>query len=474
MFSANAMKFNEIMYDSVDSDTGNEWIELYNDENQSINLDGWKLFEGNANHILYYANGSTTINPRSYAIITSNTSRFLSNNPNFNQTLLKCTFSLSNEGETIVLKNDSVNVKDNVTYSYETGGSENGMTIGLQNKTWRESFSTPGYENEFPIVCDWMVYFDEEYIYSNPSSFNWKTYVEKYEGDKSTLTINRRIEDTFGNIVKQYSELVKNITNMNTFSVSPNLNPGAYLLIAEANPSCNDSDGSDNIAKKLIFVNGQQQTTVTNTTSVNQEEEHEKDSKLEIKKIYDLIDDKAKFGQIIRIRLNVYKGDTRKQTVTMTIEGADKISKETTLTISEKYIEQEITLPIQINPNCNEKYKDGTYEIVVQGLDEEVKKKIEVIGNLKGSCVSETKEITKKTESKTISSSSSNDKNENDPNHAETTTLNKNNFNYAKPYALSTVVFESAQRKSERLLPYFAIGLMSATILFFALPKIVI
>ena len=43
---------NEIMYDLEGTDTGREWIEIYNNSNSSVDLSSYKLFEADTNHEL--------------------------------------------------------------------------------------------------------------------------------------------------------------------------------------------------------------------------------------------------------------------------------------------------------------------------------------------------------------------------------------------------------------------------------------
>ncbi|MBD3249475.1 hypothetical protein GF336_05500 [Candidatus Woesearchaeota archaeon] len=99
-----------------------------------------------------------------------------------------------------------------------------------------------------------------------------------------------------------------------------------------------------------------------------------KESRIDIKNVYDLgADDEAKFGQTIRARVEVYKGDTSKKCIKLWAEDEDgkRISKETRTNIYERYTEYELTLPIHLKPNCNGKYGGGDSLIYAEGLDED-------------------------------------------------------------------------------------------------------
>src|SRR3990167_4620793 len=75
---------NEIMYDLEGTDTGREWIEVYNNSNSSVDISLFKLFEANTNHALSQVGGSTSIGAQSYAIISSDPAKFKIDWPNFN------------------------------------------------------------------------------------------------------------------------------------------------------------------------------------------------------------------------------------------------------------------------------------------------------------------------------------------------------------------------------------------------------
>ncbi len=74
---------NEIMYDVNGSDSGREWVEVYNNGAESINFSKWKLSEGSSNHGLVVAKGSSVISPGEYAIIADNPDTFKIDWPDF-------------------------------------------------------------------------------------------------------------------------------------------------------------------------------------------------------------------------------------------------------------------------------------------------------------------------------------------------------------------------------------------------------
>ena len=168
---------------------------------------------------------------------------------------------------------------------------------------------------------------------------------------------------------------------------------------------------------------------------------------------------------MIRVKIKAYRGDSTKQVVSLWIESSkEKISKVLSFKLLEKYSEQDLTLPVQIFPNCDNKLKSGDYKIIVEGFGEEDSRDIEVYNNIESICG---KQIRTKEEVKEPKTSSKNTDSVKDAASSETLIPQpKNIFNSAKPYALSTVVFESSQRKAEELVPYFIGTIMTLTTLF--------
>lgn len=141
---------NEIMYDPLGSDPGNEWLEIYNNDTIDCDISDWGFFESGTNHRLTLQQGSMTIPSETYAIITDNATNFLINHPGFNGTIIKSSFSLSNDGEYIALKDYSSNVVDGITYNSSYGGNGNNKTLERKGNDWNESLvngGTPGFEN---------------------------------------------------------------------------------------------------------------------------------------------------------------------------------------------------------------------------------------------------------------------------------------------------------------------------------------
>ncbi len=92
-----------------------------------------------------------------------------------------------------------------------------------------------------------------------------------------------------------------------------------------------------------------------------------KESSFEIIDIYDLGSDNiAEFGQVVRVKIDVYRGDNAKSVLRMWVEDEkDKISKESKITIPSRYTQVSLAVPIQLEPNCNEGFDDGDYYVKI-------------------------------------------------------------------------------------------------------------
>lgn len=136
----------EIMYDPTGSDDGREWVEIQNVGASDIDVLGWKFNESNTDHGLVLKQGGTIIPAGGFAVIVDDFNKFLADQ-NFSGIILDSTFSLSNDGEPIAIKNkDKVEV-DSVAYSKTQGAAGNGNSLQKTNSGWISASPTPGSLN---------------------------------------------------------------------------------------------------------------------------------------------------------------------------------------------------------------------------------------------------------------------------------------------------------------------------------------
>jgi len=146
--SASSVSINEIMYDAPGTDTGHEWIEIYNSSSSSVDVSTWKFFEEGSNHGLTSASGGASIPSGGFAIITSDPVKFSEDFPSYSGILIDSSWSsFNNVGESLALKDGGGSIVNQVDY---VGGSiavGDGNTLQLVSGSWVSGAPTPGSEN---------------------------------------------------------------------------------------------------------------------------------------------------------------------------------------------------------------------------------------------------------------------------------------------------------------------------------------
>ncbi len=138
---------NEIMYDLEGTDTDREWIEIYNNGSESVDLASWKFVEANVNHGLV-PDGSSVVSAGGYAIIAVNIPKFRIDWPNFSGIIFDSSFSLNNDpGETLALKNGTGTIVDQVTYTADPTGAHAGKSLQRNGSSWVIADPTPNTTN---------------------------------------------------------------------------------------------------------------------------------------------------------------------------------------------------------------------------------------------------------------------------------------------------------------------------------------
>ena len=127
---------NEINYNSSDMfDTG-DWIEIYNNGTQGVDLDGYYFTDDNPEH-RYTFPAYSTIEPREYILLVQDTSSFLTLFPNVQNAYGPFDFGLSGSGEEISLYDLSDRLVDKVEYDdvfpWPVEPDGNGPTLELMH-----------------------------------------------------------------------------------------------------------------------------------------------------------------------------------------------------------------------------------------------------------------------------------------------------------------------------------------------------
>ena len=139
--------FSEVMYNPEGTDSGREWVEVYNSGSDAVDLTEYKLLENGTNHkVSAYNDGSTLLEPDSYAVIADNPEK-LNVDHSISSIVLDTAFSLKNDGEEIQLIDPNGVSVDTVAFVPGWGGNGNGNSLQLNNDTWIPADPTPGSVN---------------------------------------------------------------------------------------------------------------------------------------------------------------------------------------------------------------------------------------------------------------------------------------------------------------------------------------
>lgn len=358
-----AVKINEFLPDPIGDDGGDkplgEWVELYNPSSSPIDLKGLVLFDKDDSHELYISDATTlsgTVIPAGgYLVVYRNgDSDFELNNRDFEEVRFYDGYPVN-----------SSNLIDSVSY----GGSMEGMSWSKVNGGWYKSTGTCGGENIRVDGCDWVVkVLPRNSIFNSGQGLVWDVVVSRNYGEVGNLTVEGRVENVFGKVIKSYSPWTDEIiTTTRTKTYTPNLPEDIYKIFFEiTSVDCQDNDLDNNVDFDLVVINPQYKVF---------------DSDLEIEEIYLGNDDEAEWGDRVRVKVHIYKGDETKYNVELYAEKDDKIvSKRTKTSVFDKFKDYTLTLPVQLEPNCNGYYLDGDYEIVLKGLEKEVRKGFRIKG----------------------------------------------------------------------------------------------
>jgi len=376
------------MYNPEGSDNNKEYIEIFSEEQlnisniiirDSVSEDHLELLQfSNSGHYLIVEEGFN---------YTGNNATILSAGATIGN-------SLNNDGDLIIILNNS-DILDAIHYYSEWGAENNGKSLCKINNIWSECIPTPGYSNTDQQI-DYTIRINEflpDPEGNDSAPMPAGEWIELYNYGTQTI-------DLTGLILKDNRGTELFVTNTTTYDLTIGTEDFSVIYINGKYGFLNN-DGLEKI--ELLSPYGQKISEVTYSDSKegnswsnventwymtkptpneeNLEEDQEKDSKIIIKNVYLGNDNKAKFGDNLRIRLGIYKGDETKEQVKVSIENdGEKITKITAFNIEEKYSENTITVPVQIFPNCNSKYKEGNYRINVKGLGTSAEKTIKIEG----------------------------------------------------------------------------------------------
>ncbi len=146
----------EVMYNPQGTDSGREWIELYNDGTEDVTVvggsgkDSWRVVDS-ANHTIVdpaggIGRGSLVVPAGGYLVVSTDPSVFVGEYAG-SYSVVKSSLSLNNTGTTVSLVDGSGATISSVTYASSQGGNDNGTSLQHASGAWIQALPTPGAAN---------------------------------------------------------------------------------------------------------------------------------------------------------------------------------------------------------------------------------------------------------------------------------------------------------------------------------------
>jgi hypothetical protein len=193
-----ALIISEIQFDpSVTSDTEGEWIEVFNESENDINIQNFYFNDGSSDKKVLQAESLYILYAKEYAIIARNIDGFKKDiSPKTFSgkifTVSGNTFGLSNSGEKISIKDSSLKVVDEVDFNPSQTGSGSGKTEQKVAGSWGAGDPTPGYENKIEIKSEENESTENPNLYK-PNYYtksSWPTSEKVYiQAGENTITL---------------------------------------------------------------------------------------------------------------------------------------------------------------------------------------------------------------------------------------------------------------------------------------------
>lgn len=387
-FVSAAIEINEVMYAPSEAVGGqyNEWLELFNSDSEDVNLS------------LCFLDGqplpSLIIPPHDYVIIARKPDLFLKNYL-YNHTVIEQSLSFYNDKPDTIVLNGTCSSQVNYTFSKESynyvGDFQKDHTLERRSDgTWEESMTlggSPGRQNSIwdietissnistntsfnvtiPLPetesCNIKLSLVGEPII-NSTNLNFSITAENTGNTSIDITVKGKIEDLEGKTIKEYSPWTnRSLSKSLQQKYSPSIDTGAYLVtFSLENMSCTNRDPSDNTVQK-IFARPPVPLPSNSTIS--------------IENISLGSDRKARWGEQLSVRLKVYKGNETKNEVRLWAESeSTKVSKTTSFLLSEKYHTSSLTLPLQLDSQCETKNQPDQITIIVAAFGQHVEERV--------------------------------------------------------------------------------------------------
>jgi hypothetical protein len=275
---------------------------------------------------------------------------------------------------------DNCSRKENISYIYTISTNSYNNTFDNTKEIGCSGYSETGYLNfnhstnlticinltQYPLEkCFNATAIDTRKIPCNVSaSIESEQLFDKTLKFKNTITNNSFpfeieywIEDIFGNIIKKPYKTKNQYTK--SFTPKYEEKDMAFIIRNRLYVMCNNNG---TVTSSQLVATGQ-----------------------ELPKIEDNIviidyDANISFGSSMNLKLEITKGDSRKNSIRAYVKGKNIVSDISKVNAYSKNIMFDISMNIQLKPNCNSRYHDGDYTLIIDGLGKRIEEPITVSG----------------------------------------------------------------------------------------------
>lgn len=142
----NDIVINEVMANPPAPETSLEWVELYNNSSDEVDLNGWG-FENKVINDL-----AATIGAKNYLIIARNKTAFEGQWPGASAPIIQMTMVLASDADTVTLKNSDASYTETFSWTSDAGENLSWQRLSPTDNDWDISSTggTPGAKNSFP------------------------------------------------------------------------------------------------------------------------------------------------------------------------------------------------------------------------------------------------------------------------------------------------------------------------------------
>tara|TARA_R110000868_G_scaffold383578_12_gene650784 strand:- start:35221 stop:37830 length:2610 start_codon:yes stop_codon:yes gene_type:complete len=178
---------NEINYRSEDNFNPEDWIEFYNNSDQTVDMSGWLFSDsGDGNEFIFKDN--TQLFSGDYLVLARDSIKFEQSFPEVNNKTGYMNFGFSGDGESLQLSDNLGNIVDELTYNdkypWPTEADGLGATLSLTN---------PGFDNSKGE--NWAA----SSGHGTPGKINESVFVNNEEDKDSELPSETRLDQNYPN-----------------------------------------------------------------------------------------------------------------------------------------------------------------------------------------------------------------------------------------------------------------------------------